>query len=342
MCSTSAVPTPTETPKTFYTLYEKATEAFRNGNLEDCVSLNAEALSMTDSTPDLNWKDVSAVQLNQSHILKLVGDIEGARKIAEEALRSLDAHFSSSKAEVCHALDVLGELCVELGDKAVAREYVDRSIDVKNRLYGVHGLPLAKSYNIRGALNLQTDNLAQSRSDFIRALGINVRHYGRSTPLALPIAVTLSNIAGVLRKDTSENRLSDCIQIYRAVVSSFESAGDDSAWMVGNACTDLAECLIDSQCELEEAKSLLTRALQIFLASRGIEHASTLRAASLLKALSTQTTSFMQSTPSSFVETLLNECEAMIPKKADKIAGDIIFLDRRGHVGFGHPHTPLI
>ncbi len=287
------------------------------------------------------------MRLNQAHLLKLLGKPEEAKPHAEAALQALDAHFSANKAEVSHALDVLGELCVELGDLASAQMYIDRSIEVKGRIYGNHGLQLAKSYNIRGAINLRENNLKQSRTDFLRALGINVRHLGRSSPLPLPVGITLSNIAGVLSKEANDSWLKECIAIYRAVVSSFE-ATDNGSWMLGNAMTDLSECILESNDpgSHAEAKLLLAKSLTIFISSRGIEHPSTLRAASLLqqcsKAAPEETAVPTYVAPSSFVETLLTECENVVPRKEGHVSGDIIFLDRRGHVGFGHPHTPLV
>lgn len=330
----------------FYEMYKKSTDEFRSGNLEGSVSLNDEALALATDCAELNWRDVAAVRLNQAHLLKLLGKLDEAKSHAQAALSALDAHFSANKAEVSHALDVLGELCVELGDTANASQYINRSLELKSRLYGSYAHQLAKPYNIRGAINLRENNLKQSRSDFLFALGINVRHLGRSKPLALPIGITLSNIAGVLRKEANETYLFQCISIYRAVISSFENTDPDS-WMLGNALADLAECLIDYNTESSqtEAKQLLTRSLTIFLTSRGIDHPSTMRAASLLKECTNMTLTGGSDDigeSSEFVETLLTECESIVPKKEYHVSGDILFLDRRGHVGFGHPHTPLV
>lgn len=328
----------------FYETYRNSTEAFRSGHLEESVSLNNQALSIAAECSELNWKDVAAVHLNQAHLLKLLGKLDEAKTHAEQALKALDAHFSANKPEVGHALDVLGELCTELGETSAANEYIARTLEVKGRIYGAHGFELAKSYNIRGAINLRENNLKQSRSDFIRALGINVRHLGRAHPLPLPVGITLSNIAGVLRKEANDSWLVECISIYRAVVESFEAIDSDS-WMLGSAITDLAECLIERKSSQQEVKLLLTRSLTIFISSRGIDHPSTMRAAALLKEcsdLSSDQNPNSSSTDAEFVNTLLTECESIVPGKEGRVSGDIIFLDRRGHVGFGHPHTPLV
>jgi tetratricopeptide (TPR) repeat protein len=256
----------------------------------------------------------------------------------------LDAHFSNSKLEVCHALDVVAELCCELGDYNTAKERVNRAIEVKSRISGAAGIGLAKSYNIRGAIMLSEDQTAQARSDYIRALAINVRHHGRSRPLPLSIGITLSNIGGVLRKEG--NRVPETVSLYREVVDSFESSlsNQENSWMVGSALADLAEALIEEGTisSLSEAKDLLTRALHIFLSTRGVGHPSTERAAALLKSCAAQEPKDTHiEVDVNFVDTLLNECEKVVPRQEGRVSGDVLFLDRRGHVGHGHPHSPL-
>jgi tetratricopeptide (TPR) repeat protein len=295
---------------------------------------------------DVFWKDVAAVQLNLSHLLKLQSHFDEALSVAVTALKSLDGNFSSNKAEVCHALDVVAELCTELGKFDEAMSYTDRALEVKSRIYGVSSPQSAKTYNIRGAIFMNTDRLDQSRSDYIRALGIGVRSHGRTPPLPLSVGVTLSNIAGVLVRQEGPQRVEECIALYREVVKSFESA-DNQSWMMGNGLCDLAECLIRraGSRDIDEAKSLVTQALHIFLITRGASHPSTDRATALLQQASKTpiNTTIAEVDTTNFVNTLLDEAEKIVPKKGDvKVSGDILFLDRRGHVGYGHPHTPLI
>jgi hypothetical protein len=188
-------------------------------------------------------------------------------------------------------------------------------------------------------------HLDQSRSDYIRALGINVRAHGRDRPLTQPVAITLSNIAGILLRQEESERVEECIQLYEEVVKSFETT-DSQSWMTGNALCDLAECLL-RRCrsgDIDEAKSLITRALHIFLITRGSSHPSTDRAAALLQQTGSVSPKDLQTfaDPCTFVDTLIDEAEKIVPKKGDiKVSGDILFLDRRGHVGHGHPHSPL-
>ena len=327
----------------FMDYYNKATKEFGQGHLELSAEFCRKALSEVETQKSIHWRDVAAVQLNLSHTLKLMSDFEGAREMASKALKGLDAHYSTSKQEVCHALDVIAELCCELGDYESALTHVNRALDVKNGLISQSGLPLAKSYNIRGAIHLNEGRLAQARSDFIRALAINVRSHGRSRPLPLPIGITLSNIAGVLKKEGAGN--SECIAIYRDVVDSFAANGSDNSWILGSALTDLAESLLQSNTKtgVNEAKELLTRSLHICLSTRGLDHQSTERATHVLKLCSTTAVSDGSLEVNlNFVDTLLNECETILPKPgAPRVSGDILFLDQRGHVGKGHPHTPL-
>lgn len=330
-------------------LYVNATNEFKAGNLEDCIKLNEKAIILGQSDESVAWKDIAAVQLNLSHIYKLVSEFDSAREVAEKALASLDAHFSSSKAEVCHALDVVAELCCELDDYPAATDYVARCIDIKSRMYGASGLPLAKSYNIRAAIHMRENRLEQARLDFIRALAINVRSHGRSYPLSVPVAITLSNIAGLVPESASR------ADIYMRVLEAFEAAPGTDNWIAGSAMTDLADALISLN-RIAEAKQLLTRALHIFLSTRGLDHPSTHRATALLKVASqscntdtadtqscntadTQATN----TASSYTEECIDECEkVLLPKETGRVTGDVVFMDQRGHVGHGHPHTPLV
>jgi tetratricopeptide (TPR) repeat protein len=326
-------------------LYSRATDEFRQGNLEQAAGLSRDALKEASTNSAVEWRDVAAVELNLSHILKLLSRLDEAKDLAESALKKLDAHFSSNKLEVCHALDVVAELCCEKGLNEEALKYVDRAIELKSRQGGVASLALARSYNIRGAILLNYDRIPGARSDYLRALAINVRHHGRDRPLPLATGITLSNIGGVLRKEGG--RTQECVSLYREVVSSFEVNlnNPEQSWMFGSALTDLAEALIDLGCgeSKKEAKTLLARSLHVFLSTRGTDHPSTERAAVLLKQCAEPATEVnVEHEHSDFVETLLNECEKILPKQETKISGDIIFLDRRGHVGHGHPHTPII
>ena len=331
----------------FITLYRKATDEFRAGNLDGSANLSNKALIQAEDDTSVAWRDVAAVQLNLAHTFKLLSRYDEALEVAEKALVALDAHFSSSKAEMCHALDVTGELCCDMGEYETAMGKVTRAIEVKSRVHGPSGLPLAKSFNIRAAIHLGQGRPEQARSDFVRALAINVRAHGRTYPLPLSVGVTLSNLAGVLKLEGG--RAADCVAIYRRVVESFEGAGTEFAdsWMVGNAMADLAEALLQARMGVEEAKQLLTRSLHICLSTRGVSHPSTERAANLLKTAAS-TSEALDGTKQSdgggdFVETLLNECQTvLLPRTEGRVTGDVIFLDRRGHVGQGHPHTPLV
>ena len=332
----------------FREAYDRSTEEFRSGNLDLSVEFSRQALEVAKNDKSVIWRDIAAVRLNLAHMLKLQSDFRQAVTLAEESLRDLDAHFSTSKHEVAHALDVVAELHCELGELKRGLECIARSLEIKQRLHGVDGLPLARSYNIRAALMLAENRVEEARSDFIRALGINVRHHGRQRPLSLAIGINLSNIGGVLR--TESGREDACVSLYREVVKCFEShiSNPESSWMMGVALTDLAESLlaIGAESSIQEARTLLTRAIHICLVTRGSDHPSTNRAASLLqKSAQTHTQNHMrllEVEATDFVETLLNECEQVIPKKITRVSGDVIFLDQRGHVGHGHPHTPLI
>jgi tetratricopeptide (TPR) repeat protein len=337
-----------DSPSRFMELYTKATDEFRLGNLEKSIEFNREALKEADLNTSISWRDVAAVQLNQSHMLKLIYELVEARSLALLALGKLDAHFSSNKHEVCHALDVVAELCCELEDLKEGMKFIDRALEIKSRVDGPSGLSLARSYNIRGALLLKDDKIEEARSDYLRALGINIRNHGRERPLPLAVGITLSNIGGVLRKE--KDRVSECVALYREVADCFEAnvSNPEKSWMLGSALTDLAESLMDvkSKAARDEAKSHLARSLHIFISTRGMDHPSTARAAGLLR-LTGQSTTEEETSPSienstEFVDNLLNECERIVPRKEGKVSGDIIFLDRRGHIGHGHPHSPLI
>lgn len=329
---------------TFMELYKRATDEFRLGNLEACSDFSRKALEEGHGNKAVNFRDMAAVHLNLAHSLKLISYFPEALENAEKALKSLDAHFSSNKLEVCHALDVVAELACELGDNKRARECIDRAIEVKARVAGASGLLLAKSYNIRGAIHLNQGSTAQARSDFIRALGINIRHHGRGRPLPLSVGITMSNISGVLKREA--DRLPETIALYREVVESFESAlsNNETSWMVGASLMDLAEVLLETNTQVgtDEAKDLLARSLHIFLVTRGPDHPSTARASELFsKCGNMKPVDEPIETSLDFVDNLLNECEKVIPKEPTRVSGDIVFLDKRGHVGQGHPHTPL-
>ena len=332
---------------TFMNLYERITNEFKIGNLDGCVSLSEEAIQIAKQEGDVPWKDVAAIQLNLSHILKLLNRIEDATLMAKRALGSLDTHFSSCKPEVCHALDVVAELCAESNEFEEAFRLTDRAIELKTRLHGANCVQLAKTYNIRGAVFLKQEQLQSSREAFMRALGLHIREYGRSRPVPLSIGITLSNLAGSLRRDAA--RAKECVAIYRVVVESFANSSENDTWMEGNALCDLGEALMDSgtQQDVYEARECLTRALHIFLTTRGIDHPSTSRATILLKKTASVVPKLDPVNPeesvADIVDTLIDEAMTVVPPKSTdiRVSGDVLFLDRRGHVGHGHPHKPL-
>jgi tetratricopeptide (TPR) repeat protein len=323
-------------------MYTDITSEFKRGNLESSVYLCMKAIEEASKESKIYWKELAAFQLNLGHIFKLQCKFKDALEISEEGLKTLDSHYSSAKLEVCHALDVVAELACELSEYKRAHEVIDRSIGIKSGMQGPSDISLAKTYNIRGTVNLNEGSSAQARSDFIRALAINVQHFGTNRPLAMPIGITLSNLVNALsREDTFD--ISQGVALYREVVASFEAVEQDS-WLTGSALTDLADALISSKTGkgIDEAKELLMRALHIFMTTRGLDHPSTDRAASLLKATASASFEVDELIEDiDFVDTLIKECENVLPKKQTRVSGDIVFLDKRGHVGHGHPHTPL-
>ena len=181
----------------------------------------------------------------------------------------------------------------------------------------------------------------------MRALGLHIREYGRSRPVPLSIGITLSNLAGSLRRDAA--RAKECVAIYRVVVESFANSSENDTWMEGNALCDLGEALMDSgtQQDVYEARECLTRALHIFLSTRGIDHPSTSRATILLQKTASVVPKLDPVNPeesvADIVDTLIDEAMTVVPPKSTdiRVSGDVLFLDRRGHVGHGHPHKPL-
>jgi tetratricopeptide (TPR) repeat protein len=337
--------------QSFLDLYSRASSEFQAGNLEISLSISKRALELYSSDTEIARRDVAAVRLNVSHILKLLNRFPESKEMADLALKELDLSFSTNKPEVCHALDVLAEVCCEIGEVDEGLQRIERGLELKTRIHGTSGLALAKSYNIRGTLLAQRGEIERARSDYLRALGINVMHLGRTRPLPVPVGITLSNIAGVLRREGGP--INRCAAIYRCVLESFESnlPNSENSWMVGSCMTDLSDCLLESRNPRyrDEAKTLLARSVHIFLSTRGLDHPSTARATSLLRRCDNlKSQQHESSSPDdspedqAFVTTLLDECEKIVPKQADKVSGDIIFLDRRGHVGHGHPHAPLI
>ncbi|KAF4667289.1 hypothetical protein FOZ61_008440 [Perkinsus olseni] len=329
---------------------DEAMQSFGQGSLRECLTSNNKAIELfeEDGNKGLRRQQhqrYAAAYLNNAFVMKQLGAYQEAKEAADKGLAILMKKYTMHKREIAETLDLLGELCQNLELTEEGKSHVSRSIELKTALYGANAIQLAVPMNIRGALQLQQGHLDKARSDFLRALTYTVKYHSAGKPVHPQIAVCLSNLAGVLKK---EDKLDECRQIYTEVVDSMSQEFGRTSPVTAQALCDLGATYVGLK-HKKLAQSTLTEALHASTVSRGIEHPLTQRIAEWLQdAAKIENPEDVDGfCGDDFVDNLLKDCVHKIAEQDKKsedaaVRGDIIFLDQRGHVGHGSPLKPLI
>ena len=316
-----------------------ASDYFSEGKLLECIAANenlfSESISKSSMADDNIWLKIASARVNTSFALKHLSRIEEALAHVREGIKILDSNYSKCKPELCHALDLASELSASTSNLSDAKQLVDRSLSLKRVIYDSNSFHLIHPLNLKGAIYTSEGRLGEAMTVLQEALAIGVRHYGSERPLPQQVAVTLSNIAAVLR---AESKFAECSAVYEEVAESFKHHFGADSWYFGQASLDLGNSL-KSLGRPDKAKEAFLHGLPAFLASQGPQSASAMEIISSLKDIGQD---IHEETSNDFVAELISSALSTYPSKAAaSIQGEFVILDRRGHIGYDHPHTLL-
>jgi tetratricopeptide (TPR) repeat protein len=128
-----------------------------SGILERIVTLRRRRLAAAGgSGSDETWP-LADKMADLARCLQALGDLPGARKTLEEAVKLVDRPTPESQTALASLLDELAETVVEQGDLAAARPLLERSLELRRKSMG----------NAHPDVGVALDNLAL----LLRALG---------------------------------------------------------------------------------------------------------------------------------------------------------------------------
>jgi len=279
------------------------------------------------------WMKVASARINTAFAYKLLAEFDKALDQANEGLKILDSHFTQCKPEICHALDLTAELHIALGRHSDAQPFVSRSLGLKEAIYPPESPQLINSYNLQGAVNFSAERLADAEASFLKSIKTGVANFGYDRPLNQQLAVSMSNLAGVWR---AQEKWQECVEAYAAVKESFEVNFGEDSWMSAQASVDLGLSLIAAGAG-EAAREHLVKGLTILVNTSGPDHPSALAAVEgLAKCKETPGAGNLSS---GFLIDFFEKIPKIVRKSG--VSGDVIILDRRGHVGGGHPFSAI-
>jgi tetratricopeptide (TPR) repeat protein len=322
----------------------EAAAAFKIGDIEQCININKTLFSSEISCLELehnrNWMKLASAHINTAFAFKLLGKFESGATEVEAGIQLLESHYSQAKPEISHAYDLATELEISRNNLGRAQALADKALELKTKIYNKLELPLAHSLNLQGAIHLAQGALDAAQVDFKKSLVVNVANFGLARPLHQQTAVTLSNLAGVFR---TRGQHGEAAQIYEVVVTSFTAHLGEGSWIAAQAAFDLGVSLALIG-EKSRATEVLVDAVSRFMTARGPEHPATLGVMEFLKNLDKVEVPEGHDSRVDLVDELLNEAEREVKvlKGSAGVQGDVHVIDRRGHVGHGHPlFTPL-
>ena len=319
------------------TALQSASQHFKDGDIHQCINSNLRIFEDKIPSTVLNdgnmWLKVASARINTAFAYKLLAEFDKAIEQVKEGVKLLDAHFTQCKPELCHALDLCGELYIASGKHSEAQAYVSRSLEIKQSIYPQQSPHLVNSFNLQGAMHFAAGRLPEAETTFLKSIAICVNNFGYQAPLNQQLGVTLSNLAGVWR---ARDEWQKCVEAYTAVVGSFEAHFGESSWMTAQASVDLGLSLISAGAP-RAAREHLVKGLGILVTTSGPSHPSAVAAMEALKATQNITEDDVLIPFGSLDEYF----KKMKTEKSAKVTGDFYVLDRRGHVGGGHPFSQL-
>ena len=239
-----------------------------------------QALEIDEKIYGENHPKVAEDATNLGFLLKDQGDLSGARKYFERALKIMDRFGASREAAL--SLNNLGLLLKDLHDFEGAREHFEKALAMNAPKSGPPGPEVVLNLTNLGYLLKDNGDLDGAQKFFEDALKINESAYG---PKHQSVATNLNNL-GIVLKDKGD---------FDGAQEHFERALEIAQESYGLSHPQVASCLNNLGLlakdigRVKEAAVYLERALAINESAYGTVHINVARSLSNLGSLLTET-----------------------------------------------------
>jgi eukaryotic-like serine/threonine-protein kinase len=149
---------------------------------------------------DAGGSEIAASLSNLSVVLAMIGDLDGARKAAEEAARRDREMFGPNHPSYADALSALSSREMELGDATAALQHGQEALAIQVATYGEDSAPAMISHHGLAHTLAMAGKLDEAEQHAKRALALSEKLRGAEHPETAKALLAIANIAAE-RKD---------------------------------------------------------------------------------------------------------------------------------------------
>jgi tetratricopeptide (TPR) repeat protein len=154
------------------------------------------ALAIDETIHEPDHPNIGAAHLNLGVVLRLLGDLTGAKTHYEQALAIAVAAYGPDHPEVATGRNNLGVVLRRLGDLAGAKTQLEQALAIDEAAYGPDHPEVADDRSNLANVLHDLGNLAAAKTQLEQALAIDEAAYGPDHP---KIAIRRNNLGNVLQ-----------------------------------------------------------------------------------------------------------------------------------------------
>ena len=227
------------------------------GRYAESRNLLAPLAARCESEPDSVTPDEHGMLLSHlALILKALGDLPEARRLAERAIEIGEKHFAPDHPRLATSYSNLATILQGLGDLPEARRLTERAIEIDEKHFAPDHPILATSYNNLAMILKDLGDLAGARKAKERSIEIELKHLGEDHPQMGP---SYSNLALILH---ALGKLPEARRLAERAIEIREKHFDLDHPTLATGYSNLAMIVYDLG-ELSEARRLTERAIEI-------------------------------------------------------------------------------
>jgi tetratricopeptide (TPR) repeat protein len=236
------------------TLHGLAAVYWAEGRVAESVPLYERALSLR--TERRGPSDISLLPLLTGLALAYrdSGDYVRFRQMTITAMGIAEIHVAEQTPEAATSFVVLGSILESQGNFTGAKEWLDRGLELREKLFGPDSITVADALAFLAAFYRHQGRLSDAAETYRRAVQI-YQHKGAGRRSA----ITLLSLGRVL---ADQGKAKDAERLYRDAIAQVERQSGRSDPEVAVGLSALANLLI-SRHRYAEANSLFHRALEI-------------------------------------------------------------------------------
>jgi serine/threonine-protein kinase len=185
-----------------------------------------------------------------------MGDTVSVQTVLERGARRIDTELAAQPAVQARLLDVIGEVYLNLGRFDAAQPLLERSLDMRRRIFGERHAEVAHSMDHLALLHEKTGEYEEAERLNRQALSLRRALHGDEHP---DVAESLNRLAGLLMH---QGRYEAAEPLYRESLSLRRRRLGDDHEEVAITTSDLA-LLLNRRGQFEEAETLARRALAV-------------------------------------------------------------------------------